>query len=369
MELSIKIVRDSRENIGAPAKTDFTKIYICDDVNNREYGVLLKHEQSHIWLEHNKRFTKEMDRQIWSIATEMEIARNIYDEEDLAIMTAPLSRIAGAYLPDSIPDLPPDLLLAEEIHDWLVKKREEDYGAMAEWIRENADKLDQCCTHDDHDHGEDGDSEGQAIDVRMLPEDVQELISSALEKIEGAQKSAVAEKSVLDNLAEIKNRTPTLVYEMDALLRKRSERENSYRRPSRRMNADIIHRGKITVPRPPLVEIFVDRSGSFTPEKTERAENAVKEIVKKYHSSIRHDLWFFGSGKISSHDFQGGDTPYHLIHEHLQSSRPKIAVVITDDDGCCDFSTPITGTKILVIPIGCTSTDFSKKIGGIEVVA
>lgn len=339
-----KVVRDSRENIGAPAKTDFVKIYIDEDISAKEYDVLFRHEQAHIWLEHNKRIVKGMERQIWDASCELEIARNIYSHDDIAIIKAPLSRISGGIVPDSIPELPIDIMLAEEIYEWLLNNKNE----------QKACQSCDCSAHGENESREDKISRAEAL----------KLIDDAKEKIESSQKSKITEQNTKLNLEEIKHRKPSLVSEIDAALRRRIEREKSYRRPSRKEGGEYIEKGRITIARPPLVEIFIDRSGSFTPEKTAKAQNALEIILKRYNSSIRHDVWFFGSGKISAKDFSGGDTPYHLISAHLTMTKPKIAIVVTDDDSCADIKIDV---KTLVIPIGCNSTDFAKKAHAIEV--
>lgn len=344
--LAAPVIRQDRDVIGAPAKTDFIHIYICDDVTPHEYAVLLKHEQSHIWLAHNRRFKKDMVIKKWDIACEIEIARNIYSDSDIEVIKSPMSRIKGGYVPDTIKDMPHDLLLAEEIYEWLLEN-EQDQSPDC-----------KCCDHSMCGGGED-----------ISPEDMQQVIEGVKEHLEALVKSEVAQKNTALNIKEIQSRRPTLTSELESLLRRRVERDRSFRRPSRIESADIIKRGRITTQNAPLVEIFIDRSGSFTQEKTAKAQIALANILNKYHSSIKNDVWFFGSGQISSTDFNGGNTPYHLIYEHIKLTSPKVAIVITDDDVCCDF-VPAKGnkTRVIVIPVGCSSTDFFKKIpNGIEV--
>jgi predicted metal-dependent peptidase len=345
MIIAAPVVRQDRERIGAPAKTDFVRIFICDDVTPPEYDVLLKHEQAHIWLEHNRRFVRGMEKQTWDIACELEIARNIYDEDDESIVKAPFSRIKGGYTAETIKDLPSNIIYAEAVYNWLLENKKE------------IDLYSCDCSKDDCEPREQPmDSES----VKILVEEAKKEKQKQNQK----SKSEIAAKNALD---EIKNRKPTLVHEIDALLRHRIERVPSYRRPSRRSeSSDVISKGFIGKPMPPLVEVFLDRSGSFTPEKTQKAQEVLSHVLKRYGASIRQDVWFFGGGKLSENDFQGGDTPYHLIIAHIEKSNPKIAVVITDGDSCCDFS-KIPKTKILCVPIECNSTDFAKKTGGVDI--
>lgn len=339
----IKVIRDTRDNIGVPAKTDFIKIYIDEDVSHKEYDVLFKHEQAHIWLEHNKRIVKGMKKEIWDVSCELEIARNIYDENDITIIKAPFSSISKGFVPDTIQDLPKDVLIAEEIYDWLLKNQKE----------QPENKTCNCSKHSE-----------KTIDNKISKIEAEKIIKEAKEKIEDMQSSKIAEKNTKINLKEIKSRKPSLSSELDAVLRMRIERDKSYRRPSRKENIDHIEKGKVTVANSPLVEIFIDRSGSFTPEKTKLAQKALEIILKRYNSSIKYDVWFFGSGKISSKDFCGGDTPYHLIQDHLLITKPKIAIVVTDNDQCDEMTIKV---KTIVMPINCTETNFAKKSGAIDV--
>jgi predicted metal-dependent peptidase len=340
-----KIIRDTRDNIGAPAKTDFVKIYIDKDVSGKEYDVLLKHEQAHIWLEHNRRQSKGMKIDTWLKACELEIARNIYTIDDIDIIKAPFSTISGGFVPDTIPNLPHYIVLAEEIYEWLLNNKNE----------ENALNKCKCCNNLDN-NGE--------KEEKLSLEQVKSIIEYVKKEVESLQKSKIAEKNTVLKLQEIIKRKPSLISEVDAALRNRIVREKSYRRPSRKENENYIEKGRITISSPPLVEIFIDRSGSFTPAKTAMAQNSLEKILKRYNSSIKHDVWFFGGGKISAQDFSGGDTPYHLIAEHLKLTKPKIAIIVTDDDSCSEIK---IDTKMLVIPIDCNTTDFAKKSGATEV--
>lgn len=353
----IKIIRKSRNLIGAPAMTDFSSIYIADDVTPDEYTVLLKHEKAHIWLEHNMRRTKDMDHETWSLACELEIARNIYNEQDIAVIKAPFSRIQGGILPDSVPNLPDDLRLCEEIYDWLMNNQDGQADGAGDGDGDGPySKVCKCSYGDDCDNTE-----------RMDRESAAELVEKAKDAADGIAASIKARQDTRIMLDKLKKRKPSLVHEIDRSLRARVERDRSYRRPSRRENSALVMKGRLSMPKNPLVEIFVDRSGSFTPNKTAKAESALDVILKRYGASIKKDVWYFGGGRISAGNHSaGGDTPYHLIYQHLLQSRPKVAVVMTDNDACCDFPED-HGLNIVVLPIGCDGTEFAKKINGTEV--
>ncbi len=344
------IVRKSQSEIGAPGMTDFVRIYIASELNKPEYRTTLRHEQGHVWSGHNRRRPKNAKDDVWAIACEMEIARTIYDETDIGNIEAPRSRLSGGYLPNSIDGLPDDVVLAEAIYDWLIEHPEQQ------------DKGLKCCVCDHSDATD----EAKGDDVVAA-----EIVLAARQKMDDDERGKKSQVAAESAYASIKNRAPTLTCAVDAALRVRIERERSHRRPSRR-NADesILLSGSISTPRPPLVEIFVDRSGSFSPEKTELAERRLKELLSRYGSTITSDVWFFGNGRISDVDYGGGgDTPYHLIPRHLEKTKPKLAIIITDDDPVSSNLPPLDrGMSVLCVPIGCNRTNLAAALKGVDVV-
>jgi hypothetical protein len=344
------IVRKPLDDIGAPGMTDFVKIYIASELNKSEYRTTLRHEQAHVWAGHNRRRPKDVKNDLWKIACEMEIARTIYDDQDVANISAPRSRLAGAYLADTIKDLPININLAEDIYDWLLIQPQED-------IPKNICTCTCGCDFD-------GTEKTELDDVI----DPSEVIASAREKLDADEVSEKSQISAVAAYKAILNRPPSLTEAVDAALRIRVERERSYRRPSRRGEGDIILAGAVSKPRPPLVEIFIDRSGSFSPEKTAQVEIQLNKLLSQYGASIRADVWYFGNGILVSDDpGGGGDTPYHLISQHLEMSMPKIAIIITDDDPINELVIEIKGPVVICIPIGCTSTKLSVALGGKDI--
>lgn len=342
------IVRQPHALIGAPGKTDFVKIFIAQELNAREYRTVMRHEQMHVWARHNKRRPKDANHRLWTIAMEMEIARSIYDAEDIETIKAPRSRLKGGYLPDSLEKMDASITLAEDIYQWLL---------------DNPDQVPEqtvCVICGCEDHGETK-NDGEPMPAELLSAAKDAL--EKLEKLEAAQTAA----SVANH--RIVTRPPSLTEEIDAALRVRMQRERSYRRPGRRQHAEnCLMAGAVHTPRPPRVEIFVDRSGSFTPAKTAEAERKVSTILRRYHATVQSDVWYFGSDTLSARDIKGGgNTPYHLISGHLANSLPKIAIVITDDDPVVGVERINVGTKILCVPIGCAGTNLAKALGGVDV--
>ena len=353
MELTAApIVRQPLSVIGAPGKTDFVRIYIASELNKAEYRTVLRHEQAHIWSFHKKRAPENVRHDLWNIACDMEIARVIYDKEDIDNIKSPRSRIRGGILPDSIEGLPNEIIMAEEIYEWLIGNKSEE-----------KEPQNMCAT--DSSESEIND------DIKITKSEINSLAEEARNKLDKDEEENKSKIAAYEAYSLIKNRPPTLTNEIDATLRSRVQHEHSYRRPSRRHEgSNIVMPGAISIPRPPLVEIFVDRSGSFNPEKTAQAELNLKLILRKYGVSIKSDVWFFGNGKLLNEDYGGGgDTPYHLIYEHINLTFPKLAIIITDDDPVHESVSFIDKrTKILCIPIGCKSTLLAKAIGGIDVV-
>jgi hypothetical protein len=346
MIIAAPVVRKPLSSIGSPGATDFVSIFLAEELNADEYRTTLRHEQAHIWARHNMRYNPSFNKKEWIIACEMEIARNIYSERDISTIIAPRSRLRGGFLPDTYENMPSNLLIAEEIYDWLIENPQEN-------PQENNNQP--CVLQIE-----------QGIEPTSEELTIEE-VRRELDKAESTEKSAEAAKTAY---LGILYRPPSLISEVDSALRIRTNYERSYRRPSRRNLAkeNVILKGSVNTPRPPLVEIFVDRSGSFSPDKTQVAENYLSKILGRYGVSIKHDVWFFGDGKLTANDNHfGGNTPYRLIAEHLLCSTPKIAIIITDDDPCEDLPSIPKYVKVLCLPVGAKYTQLSTKIGGRDV--
>lgn len=336
------VVRRPINFMPAPGFTDFVSIFLAQELNADEYRTCLRHEQAHVWAGHNRRRPDHCHEEQWKIACEMEVARNIYDAEDIANITAPRSRLNGAYLPSSIDGMPPEMLLAEDIYEWLLAHPQKQQKCG-------------CSTHCDH--SDDADDGQEPVPMAAIRE--------KLDADEAASRSEAAAKSAY---IAARNRPPSLTECIDAALRYRVVSEPSFRRPARRQSSDHISKGRVSTPRPPLVEIYVDRSGSFTPEKTSYAERTLRSLLARYSSSIRYDVWFFGNGALVADDpGGGGDTPYHLVAEQINRSRPRLAIVITDDDQAGEIERP--AVDIICVPIGCKHTSLAIAIGGKDVSA
>lgn len=347
------VVLPDKELPEAPAKTDFTRIYVRRSLDAREREVAEKHERAHIlcghgWRRPSKSLTDDSHAQAWRIATEMEIAINIYDDDDEAVIMSPLSRLHGGYTRHSLPGLPSDITMAEGIYEWLLSQPQEKSAGC------------KCCDGAEQEKPEDAAQDADAIT---------KIISDAKEKIEEYARSLRSQAAVIADAMRMKNRPPNLVAELDAALRVRTERIASYRRPSRRHDDTIVLHGVVHAPLPPLVEIYVDRSGSFTPQKTASAQIVLDMMLRRYGATIRHDTWYFGNDRVSDKDdIRGGNTPYCLVTQMIHEHAPSIAIIITDDDDTGEVTKPRTTTKTIVIPIGCSQSRIARSIGAVDVI-
>lgn len=357
---ALPVIRLPQQELGGIGKTDFKNIFIASELNDNEFAVVQTHEESHVWLYHNKRaalLLKEKGKyshELWNVATDLEIARNIYTDKEVAVIKSPRSRLTGGIVSDSIENLPDNLLYAEEIYDWLLKNKPDNLDAQ--W---------NCTSEDDNDN-----NNTPLENIKEVIEVIKEFKKEQKEQKEKHKQRKQVQESLTKKLINLKFRKPSLVEEINSGLRVRNERIKSYARQGRReLEFDIFCKGRKNIAMPPLVEIFIDRSGSFCPKKTEEANEAVNKILNRYNASIRHDTFYFGNNELREKDNGfGGNTPYNLIFQHITKSKPKIAIVVTDDDVCeqPNFALP-KQTKILCIPIGCKNTIFAAKSNGKDV--
>ena len=108
--------------------------------------------------------------------------------------------------------------------------------------------------------------------------------------------------------------------------------------------------------------IYIDRSGSFTPEKTDKVQVYIDKIISRYGRLIEKHFRYFGDSELRSIDNKaGGNTPYDLVIQDINTQKAELNIVITDDDsarGCGN-----TKEKVWCIAIGCEATSLSKEIG------
>lgn len=329
---------------GASAYTDGHRIFMPIGVSSADERTIIRHESAHIWLRH---FRRRQTRQpeLWAVACEMEIARNIYDAQDLRTMADRSSVLHGGYQPDSVPDCPAELKLAEEIYEWLMAQ------AQPIHVKCGCGKCGQGVVTPG--------GEAAEASTQAKPGEVREALDES-------ERQTKLQKSVASSVKQ--QRPPTLASEMDALFRAAFSRDRSYRRPSRReIDSGLLERGRINHIRTPLVQIYVDRSGSFSAAKTATAEDLLNRLLVKYRVRIKADTFFFGNSRLEQNDFGGGgNTPYDLVISHINQTAPAVAVVITDDDEASGCGHVDTKTKVIVFPIDCRETKLGQAIGAMH---
>ncbi len=338
----------------AVAWTDSSVIFIRGRHTDDEMHVLIKHESAHIWLRHGARCPhaamqhNSAEFRAWTLAKEIEIARGIYSQSDVRVINAPRSSIAGGVVPSTLPECPHSI--AEDVYEWILKNKpdEQDSGHIC---------------GGSHDHDEDHDpSMSQNIEG---PESPNDLINSARSKADDLDRGRDADKighRMVSYLPRV-----SLASALDAHLASRLDRVKSYRRPSRR-EVSFITPGRITTHKSPAVRIYVDRSGSFSPDKTALAQIAINKIIARYGSRIKKDILFFGNNRISDQDLSpGGNTPYNLVADDIYLCKPVVAIIVTDDDPADRPAHDLSATRMFFVPCGSNHTGVAGVFGGQDV--
>lgn len=343
--------------------TDQVKVYISNSIKKSdEFEVLYKHECSHIWLQHFIRQltirTTEKDNfdwKRWAQAVDLEIALHIYDDIDENIINRPFSLLNGGICKKDLEKYK-DCVYAEDF-----------YYALLETPLENDSHDGEANKDKEEDKEKDKEEQYSALSE----EKKQELIKVAKELVKEAI-IEIARQSEVQRFKEESKKffpRPTLASEIDIHLgRAALARVSSYRRPNRR-ESEFIKKGTISKPKTPKVLIYLDRSGSFTPEKTRMANDKLNVILNKYRTKIDKDVVFFHDTLFDKEPEGTGGTNYLAVAKDIALNRPTLAVVITDDDGCdeeCRNALNKCDTKIIMIPIGCPATKAANIFGAKE---
>lgn len=324
--------------------TDFIKIYLNRNVKGKYLDTLRKHELSHIWLNHHLRTRsyEKLDIEKWNIACDMEIAMHIYTKKDECNIKEPRSPIAGGITTDDCAKYP-NCLYAEEYYEELLKNQDSDDG--------DGGKGNMDFTMEDLQN-----ILGDDVDVKQL---IQEAMDKAAEM---EAEASIAEQQ--HKINEIKAPKPSIASEIDALSRERSlrTRVKSYSRPSRRgEEGDLIKKGKKTKIKAAEITVYLDRSGSFNSDKTKQADDKIKDVLRKYRGKIKADVLYFNDKLMIKDPVRGGGgTNYDSVVNHINQSGSLLSIIITDDDGC--NKSLKSDKKILIVPVGCTTTQIAKTL-------
>ena len=344
--ISIKTMRQPNP----PGKTDCRGvIYLRDDLPADIRMLVHRHELYHCYAQHALRrenfFADKKPNYIkWNIAADCEIARAIYSEDDIALITAPRSILNGAVLPDTI-KAHKNIVTAEELYEYIP------------------DDMLQNIALDVHTQGEEKEEkqekQGREVDAQKAREDAIKAVKKAEEK---AKREAAARNAQAAVEKECALPKPHSISEEIAAIAAGSLKVcESYVRPNRRNSGRIIKRGYIVKRHVPKILIAVDRSGSFSPHKTAQSEKKLKELISAYGGRVNADIIYFGDSRLYTKDplHGNGDTPYYLVAAWIDKYRPVMSIIITDNDEAEPY-TPPKGCAVFAVPIGCEKSECLK---------
>lgn len=336
-------------DLPAPGATDCRSfIWVRKFLPSREKNLVLRHEQYHCNAQHARRAElfakqlgeKELNQRKWNIATDLEIARAIYTDEDEQLIRNQMSNLKGGITRD-YQNINPKVVIAEELYELISEPPQEHSEGFDEHQQENPPEP----TETDEKNGEMSPaqlrSEAQKTDAQTREEQEQKEHNQRQQ----SEVQAVSTKLMLRH---------TIASEIDTLVQAAAGRSRNFSRPSRRdLGDDILNRADVRADKKPQVLLYVDRSGSFSPEKTEEAEKRIKRLTAQYGWRLRLSSLYFGDGELRTKDNKhGGDTPYQLVAKHIDHVKPKLAIIITDNDGHNPYVPP-PGTRIAVMAVGC----------------
>ncbi len=340
------LIKEKPTTNGEIGYTDFTAIYISGQLVGKERELVVKHELSHIWLQHNlrgikfKKNRKETDHTLLNVAMDLEIAKHLYDEHDFKTIKSRYSLVNGGITQEDCKKYP-NCQYFEEYYLELEKEQKQN---LKSW--DTANKFD--------------------LKDKTKSSQRRESVAQAKEKIRELNKQRSIQKHQL-KLREYKIK-PSLASEIDAVAgRQKIARIKSYRRPNR-IESEFFSKGTISIRKTPKITIYIDRSGSFDVQKTSEATNTLRKILSKYRGSIINDVLYFNDELMEKDPMIGnGGTNHQAVVDEIVKSQSELSIIVTDDDdGLSEI--PKNLPKTLIIPIGCQHTSIARKLGVIEVI-
>lgn len=207
----------------APAYTDFSAVYVSTTLSGEQRRTALRHERAHIWLQHQvRRKTLEqeigpLDRKIWNIAIDLEIARHIYTQRDDDAITEIRSALSGGIRRCHC-DQYPNSLYAEEYYSEIMNSAPPD----------GADSMDGDASEESVLENSDEEKTSNPKELVNKARDFADESSDDDEKTESAKQT----QRSIDGFRPPK---PSLASLIDMHIgRTVRSRSDSYRRPSRR---------------------------------------------------------------------------------------------------------------------------------------
>lgn len=347
---------DRRISVGY---TDYSAVYISSAVVGAQRATLLKHEKGHIWLQHQSRklaFTKTLDKidhKLWNLAADLEIAKHLYTAKDEEAIGEPRSHLAGG-ITKSHCETYPDATYAEEFYHALLN---DDNGKSL--ASHDGEMNDLACEAG-------GGQDGQAAQDGQAPADISEVVKEALEQaakdaLEQAAAAALAQQQY--SVSGFTPPKPSLSSLLDRHLgRSKVEPKRSYARPSRRLStSDLILKGSKCKPMAPKLAVYVDRSGSFCPDKTADSLLALNECLVKYRGRVEFDVVYFADKLMLKDPGRGvGGTNYQPVVDLIAKDRAEVSVIITDADSADGVKVPKDMPAVVVVPIACDVTSIGQ---------
>lgn len=334
--------------------TDFVRVHVLRRAQNEV--TLLRHEAAHVLLRHGSRI-KAM-RKKWpeatpmqiNAATDAEIALCIYDDEDEAAIAAPRSPLAGGITRHTV-----------EKWDWWIDGGQPD-GAeeILELMLQQPDEMPLADNFDDHMMADADDADDNADDCPD-PETLRQAAAEAADDDRNERR----QQQMQDQAAKsVKRHTPAPLSGRQQLVRALENIAShcyfSARRAKRWTAAGAPRKRLRHIPAAPRVSIYVDRSGSFTPAKTDAAEQAVKKLAMT--KGLKAKPYYFSDSVFTGTVGAGGGTNYAAVMRDINDTMPELAIVITDDDMCGDVLPAPVASQLFVVPIGCDATQFAKRV-------
>jgi predicted metal-dependent peptidase len=340
--------------------TDFTNVYISTSVvREDERTVLLLHENSHIWLDHFTRYkTKNavswVNRTLWNIACDMEIAIHMYTDADERVINGPRSMLAGGITKKDAEKYAP-AMYAEELYDKLLDETEQKIQELVEKLLDSANE--EFLTEDDGETPQ----ELSEIEKEVLVRAAKQLRDEQANADDIQKSKKQAQKSV-DGFTPPRPSAGSLIDRH--LGRSAVTRVASYRRPSRRQSqSQFLRKGIASAPKSPRLTLYVDRSGSFSADKTAQSVDVVMQLLTKYRGRVEHDVIYFNDALMKTDPGNGsGGTNYQPVVDNICADRAQLSIIITDSDSAAGLSVPHDLPPIFVIPVGCKKTSLASTL-------
>jgi predicted metal-dependent peptidase len=309
-------------------------------------------------LQHNIRAKQivKPNHRLLNIAFDLEIAKHVYTPEDNDLIRTPRSPLAGGITTADC-DKYPNCVYAEEFYEELKRELDVVLERMSKQANDIVDALAKSTT-------EDNQTSDISIDISVEIEKTKQNV----DQLKRAVTQQAAAQQAQKNVDEFRPPKPTLASEIENTVRFKLGRFKSYRRPPKlELNNDLLFRGTLLRRKAAKIIVYVDRSGSFSPDKTAQATTALNDLLRKYRGSVAGDCIFFNDGLMHvDPGAGGGGTNYQAVINDIATANPELAVVITDDDSANIIIPPRLG-KVLVVRIGCAYTNLAAALTCAEV--